>query len=185
VATSVAFEVVSVHRFSVEDVTAMYEAGILDDDVRRELVDGVLIDMSPAGPRHALVVEWLNKHFVIGAQDRFRIRVQDGILTPDGGWRSPDLMVLEPGGRERLPNTALLVAEVASTSRARDLAKGAIYAEAGVSEYWIIDVERDEVLLHREPRGSAYATVERFVAGDRIAPLIDIPPVDVAALLAR
>jgi Uma2 family endonuclease len=163
----------------------MYEAGILDDDVRRELVDGVLIDMNPPGPRHAGVVQWLTKHFVIGAQDRFDVRVQDAVLTPDAGWRSPDLMVIGRGERDRLPDTALLVVEVASTSRARDLWKAAIYAEAGVAEYWIVDIDRDEVFVHRQPSDTAYATVERFAPGQLIVPLIDVPSVDVSALLAR
>ncbi|MGI8731282.1 MAG: Uma2 family endonuclease [Solirubrobacteraceae bacterium] len=184
-ATQVAAQDAAVHRFSVEDVVAMYAAGILDDDIRRELVDGVLIDMNPAGPRHAHVVERLTKHFVIGARDSFRVRVQDAVLTPDAGWRSPDLMVLAQGGRERLPDTALLIIEVASTSRARDAGKAAIYAEAGVAEYWIVDVDHDEVLVHREPAGTTYAAIERFVAGQQVAPLVEVPPVDLAALLAR
>ena len=79
----------------------------------------------------------------------------------------------------------MLVVEVASTSRSRDLGKASVYAAAGVPEYWIVDVDRDEVLVHREPRDAAYASVERFVPGDTITPLIDVPPVDVAALLAR
>jgi Uma2 family endonuclease len=184
VATQVAPQPVSVHRFSVEDVVAMYAAGILDDDTRRELVDGVLIDMNPPSPRHSGVVEWLNRHFVIGVQDGFAVRAQDAVLTPDAGFRSPDLMVIERTGRGRLPDTALLVVEVASTSRARDLGKAAVYAAAEVREYWIVDIDRNEVLVHRRPTGEAYETVERFVAGDVITPLIDVPPVDVAALLA-
>jgi Uma2 family endonuclease len=163
----------------------MSEAGLLDDDLRYELVDGVLIEMSHAGPRHAGVVEWLTRHFVIAAGDRFGVRIQDYLLTADRGFRSPDLIVIELVGRDRLPDTALLVIEVASTSRSRDLGKASVYAAGGVSEYWIVDIDRDEVLVHREPRDATYASVERFVSGDRIAPLVDVPPVDVAALLAR
>jgi Uma2 family endonuclease len=186
VATPVASQVVSVHRFSVEDVMAMVEAGILDDDdVRMELVDGVLVEMSPPGPLHSGVVAWLNKQLVIAAGDRFSVRVQDVFLTGEYGFRSPDLSVIEPIGRDRLPDTAVLVVEVAYSSRARDLGKASDYAAAGVCEYWIVDVDRNEVLVHREPGDMSYASVERFVAGDAISPLVDIPPIDVAALLAR
>jgi hypothetical protein len=38
---------------------------------------------------------------------------------------------------------------------------------------------------YREPRDTAYASVERFAPGDTISPLVDLPPVDVAALLGR
>jgi Uma2 family endonuclease len=185
VATPVASQVVSVHRFSVEDVMAMVEAGILDDDVRMELVDGVLVEMIHPGPRHSGVVAWLNKQLVIAAGDRFSVRVQDVFLTGEYGFRSPDLSVIEPIGRDRLPDTAVLVVEVAYSSRARDLGKASDYAAAGVREYWIVDVDRNEVLVHREPGDMSYASVERFVAGDAISPLVDLPPIDVAALLAR
>lgn len=184
-ATQVAAQDAAVHRFSVEDVVAMYAAGILDDDIRRELVDGVLIDMNPPGPRHAFVVQRLNRHFVVGVEDRYDVRVQDAVLTPDAGWRSPDLMVIARGEHDRLPETALLIVEVASTSRARDAGKAATYAEAGVAEYWIVDIDRDEVLVHREPAGTTYAAIERFAPGQQIAPLIEVPPVDLAALLTR
>ena len=163
----------------------MYAAGILDDDTRRELVDGVLIDMNPPGPRHSGIVAWLTERFVVGARGRFCVRVQDAILTADAGWRSPDLMVLERIGRDRLPETALLIVEIASSSRARDLDKAAVYAEAGIPDYWIVDVDRDDMLVHRDPRNGAYQSVERLVPGDALTPLIDVPPVDVAALLAR
>ena len=163
----------------------MVAAGILDGDTRTELVDGVLIDMNPGGPRHSGIVAWLTRQLVIAAGDRFGVRVQDGLLMPDGGYLSPDLMVTEPLGRDRLPDSALLIIEVASTSRLRDVQKAAAYAAAGVGEYWIVDVDRDEVLVHREPGDAGYAEVKRFTAGDHITPLVDLPPVDVAALLAR
>jgi Uma2 family endonuclease len=185
VATPVVEQLFSVHRLSVEEVLAMSEAGLLSDDLRYELVDGVLIEMSHAGPRHARVVEWLTRHFVVGGAERFGVRIQDYLLTGDGGFRSPDLMVLERIGADRLPDTALIVIEVASTSRSRDVGKASAYAAGRVSEYWIVDVDRDEVLVHREPSATRYASVTRFAPGDTIRPLVDLPPVDVAALLAR
>jgi hypothetical protein len=73
------------------------------------VVDGVLIEMSHAGPRHARVVERLTWHFVVGGAERFGARIQDCLLTTDGGLRSPDLMVLELIGTDRLPEPALIV----------------------------------------------------------------------------
>lgn len=54
-----------------------------------------------------------------------------------------------------------------------------------MAEYWIVDVDRDEVLVHREPRGSVYESVERFAPGDVVSALIEVPPVDVRELLGR
>jgi Uma2 family endonuclease len=163
----------------------MFAAGILDDDHRVELVDGMVVEMSPPGPEHARVVEQLNKLLVTAVGDSLRVRVQDTFLTREGGFVLPDLMVLERDGADRLPETALLVIEVSSTSRARDLEKVATYAAAGVREYWIVDLDQSVVLVHRDPTETTYASIERFVSADRIAPLLaGVPPVDVAGLLA-
>jgi Uma2 family endonuclease len=181
-ATQVATPEFPLYRFSVEDVIAMVEAGILDEHARVELIDGVLVEMSPTSPRHSDVVAWLIAHIAPAARGRFQVRVQDTLLTPSGGYFEPDLFVIEPT-RGRLPDRALLVVEVAYTSRRHDLWKSATYAVAGVPDYWIVDVDRNEVLVHREPGAEGYARVERYVAGDVITPLIDVPPVDVSALL--
>ena len=163
----------------------MVAAGILDEDDRVELIDGMLVEMSPAGPRHSAVVEWLSAHLVKASGDGYRVRAQDTLLTPGGGFFQPDVFVIEPISRDRLPDRALLVVEVAYTSRRHDHWKAGTYAIAGVRDYWIVDVARDEVLVHRKPRGGTYESVERFIPGDTIGLLFDAPPVDVAALLAR
>jgi Uma2 family endonuclease len=183
-ATQVVSQAAPVHRLSVQDVFAMVAAGILDEDDRLELVDGVLVEMSGTGPRHSGVVEWLTEHLVVAARGRIRVRVQDTFLISEYGFVVPDLMVIEPIGRDRLPDRALLIVEVAYTSHRRDAEKAATYARAEVPDYWIVDVVRNELLVHRAPAGDAYADVRRFVAGDVVSPIVDVAPVDVAALLA-
>jgi Uma2 family endonuclease len=183
-ATQVASQAAPVYRLSVQDVLAMVVAGILDEDKRLELVDGVLVEMSWTGPRHAGVVEWLITHIAPALGGALRLRVQDTFLISEHGFVVPDLMVIEPIGRDRLPDRALLIVEVANTSHRRDAEKAATYARAEVPDYWIVDVVRNELLVHRAPAGDAYADVTRFVAGDVVSPLVDVAPVDVAALLA-
>ncbi len=163
----------------------MVEAGILDEHARVELFDGVLVEMSPISPRHEDVLEWLVAHFVTATTGRFRVRVQSMLLIPGASYFLPDLLVIEPGPRGRLPDIASLVVEVAHTSLPRDHWKAAWYAAAGVPDYWIVDVDRDEVLVHRQPHDDVYASVERFAPGAKISPLIDVAAVDVAELLAR
>ncbi|CAN5201868.1 hypothetical protein BH20ACT16_BH20ACT16_07770 [soil metagenome] len=112
------------------------------------------------------------------------MRVQDGIATGPYDYLSPDLVVIEPIPRDKLLDGALLVVEVSNTSRTRDRRKAADYAGIDVPEYWIVDVDRDDLLVHRSPVDGAYTIVERFVAGDLVTPLLDATPVDVTALLA-
>jgi Uma2 family endonuclease len=48
-----------VHALTVTDVYAMVEAGILEENSRVELLDGVLVEMSPQGPPHAYALRAL------------------------------------------------------------------------------------------------------------------------------
>jgi Uma2 family endonuclease len=178
-------QTVPIHRLTVDDVMGMVRAGILDEHARVELVDGVLVEMMAPGPQHGGAVEWLATHFYKALGDGYRVRVQDTLVTPGRNFLLPDLMVIEPLPRDRLPDGALLVVEVAYTSRARDVEKSETYAAMGVPECWIVDVDRDDVLVHRAPRAGAYTSVERSTPGDVIAPLVDAPAVDVSALLGR
>lgn len=172
-----------IRRFSVEDVFRMYDVGVLDERERLELVDGVLVEMTPIGPEHDACVATLTELLVVAVAGRWQARVQSVLLTPDG-YLLPDLMVVEPVPRDRQPRTALLVVEVAQASQARDVEKAAQYAAAGVADYWIVDLAQGTVTVHREPGAEGYARVTVHADGDRVAPLAGppLPTVDVAVV---
>ena len=174
---------VPVHRLTVQDVLRMVEAGVLDEDDRLELVDGVLVEMTPIGAEHDGAVAWLTRHLAPAMQAGFEVRVQSTFLIP-GGYLLPDVLVVEAMPRSVQPETALLVVEVAQTSQARDAEKAADFARAGVPDLWLVDLPGREVRVHREPAGDRYARVERLTDGDvLVAELAAVPPVDVSALL--
>ncbi len=74
----------------------------------------------------------------------------------------PDLAVVPGGiqawrGREDNPTTALLVVEVSDTTLEYDRhRKASIYARANVPDYWIINLARGEVEVHRDPRAGVH-----------------------------
>jgi Uma2 family endonuclease len=137
-----------VHRLSVDDVYRMVEAGVLDEDDRLELVEGVLVEMVPIGAEHDGALAWLNRHFSRIATEAWEVRVQSVLLTA-GGYLLPDLTLVTPMSRTAQPSTAHLVVEVAQTSQTRDLVKAGDYAAADVSEYWIVDLPGRSVTVHR------------------------------------
>jgi len=171
-----------IHRLTVEDVLRMVETEILDPDQRVELVDGILLDVSPAGEPHSVVVARLTRHFARADTERWEVRVQDTLYVPRG-FRSPDLMLVTTDpARERL-SSALLVVEVSRTSRARDEEKAVDYAQAGVPEYWRIDLDAREVVVRRDPDGDAYRDVRVARPEETLAPLADAPALVLATLL--
>jgi Uma2 family endonuclease len=169
------------HRLSVEDVYRMVEAGVLREEDRVELIDGVLIDVSPPGAEHSGAVAWLNRHFV-GAVGEREVRIQD-LLLIEGGFVIPDLMVIDPLPRDRHPSTAALVVEIAVTTHLHDAWKAGRYARAGVGEYWIVDLPGRALSVHRKPTADGYEQTARHGDGDRIETPVGAPPVEVSELL--
>jgi hypothetical protein len=81
----------------------------------------------------------------------------------------PDLAITPVAGRDVHPSAALLVIEVARSSRRLDLGRKAeIYAEGGVPEYWVLDGERRELVIHRNPADGAYASVHTLGPDDTV-----------------
>jgi Uma2 family endonuclease len=153
------------HRLTVADYHRLGEAGILGADERVELLEGQLVDMSPIGPRHALAVDALNELLVLAVAGRAHVRVQNPISLDGGSEPQPDLAVVRRpwSGYPRAhpgPADILLLIEVADSSLELDLgAKRAIYARAGIAEFWIVDLTTDTVLVHRDPDGDGYRSV--------------------------
>lgn len=161
---------------TVDDYHRMADAGLLTEDDRVELIDGEIVTKMTIGPRHNACVDRLTKAFVIGAGDDAIVRVQGSIGLSFLTEPEPDVVLLRSQAdfyAKALPTPAdvLLIVEVADASLAFDRdRKGPLYAEAGVREFWLVDLTTDAVFVHRDPRGRVYRSVQRHVAGDTIAP---------------
>lgn len=173
------------HRLTIEDVYAMVGAGIIEENERVELVEGVLVDLNPTGAEHRGIVKRLTKHFVLGAGDRYDVAIQDMLLTSDAGYRLPDVVVTVPLADDVLPDTALLVIEVAQSSHARDREKRVDYAAIGVREYWIVDALADAIAVHTDPVDGVYTSVVEHREGTVTSLLEGVPPIALDHLFGR
>ena len=175
-----------VHALTVADVDAMLEAGILEENSRIELLDGVLVEMSPQGPPHAYALRHL---MMLGAPVAAAAGLELSIQGPlDVGspicQPEPDFAIVPKTPIDRHPSGAVLVAEMGNTSLRMDLGpKARIYATAGVPEYWVLDVKRREIVVHREPSGSRYEYVERVGVGETLTAIAVALTVPVADLV--
>ncbi len=166
----------------------MIEAGVLGPADRVELLGGMIVAMSPAGPAHNHVVMRLNRLFS-PCWDRAEIAVQGTLLIGDNDVFDPDLMLLRPrpeGYREALPRPAdvLLLVEVADASLRKDRQiKLPIYAAAGIAEYWIADIEHESIEIHRAPAGERYEQLSTVRDSERATPQaiagLSVTPVEV------
>ena len=162
-------------NFSRRDYENMIRAGILGEDDHVELIGGRIVDMSPEGPVHAgaidLCAEVLRRVF----GNEHTVRVQHPLAVDFEDEPEPDVAVVRGGPREYLaehPHTAVLVVEVAESSLAHDRGdKAALYARAGLADYWIVNLVDRRLEVHRDPTPGGYRSVRVLAAGDEIAPL--------------
>jgi Uma2 family endonuclease len=153
------------HRLTRRDYYRLAEAGILGEHDRVELLEGQLVDMSPIGPRHALVIDVLNRLLLTAVGEQAWLRVQNPIVLDDASEPRPDFALVRlpwsgyPDAHPRPPDILLLV-EVADSSLDFDRgAKLELYARAGIREFWVVDLTTNNVLVQRSPNGGEYGSI--------------------------
>jgi Uma2 family endonuclease len=179
-----------VRRISVEEYFRMGEVGILDPDEKTELLDGVIFTVTKKGSPHALLVERLNVLLVHALTPGYRIRPQLPLPVSEFSSPQPDQAVVRRGQSRpgHHPEHAELIVEVSDSSLSKDRGlKRRIYAQAGVPEYWVVNVPARciEVSRDPDPATGTYRGSETFAAGAQLKPAgLPGPTVDLTALFA-
>ncbi len=178
-------------RLRSHEYHRMVEAGVFDEDENVELLEGVIVRMSPQNADHALVVERLNDPLFVRLPPDAVIRCQLPLGLSDSDEPEPDIAVIArttPRSRKVQPATARLVFEVAGESLRKDReVKGPLYARAGIPEYVVVNLTDENLEVHRDPDPAAdrYRTVLTLDKGAHFqsssVPGLGFP---VAALLA-
>lgn len=159
------------HRFTVEEYHKMGEAGIFGEDDRVELIDGEVVKMTPIGWRHAWCVNTLNMLLARLVQGRYVVSVQNPLIISKHGEPQPDLVLLRnlPPGRLPAPEDVLLVVEVSDATLTYEKnVKLPRYAEAGIAEAWLADLNSETIEVHSGPGPGGYRRTTRFGRGDRV-----------------
>jgi Uma2 family endonuclease len=151
-------------KLDVAEYHRMGEAGILHEDDRVELIEGELVALAPIGSPHASTVNTLTELLVAAVGQRGIVAVQNPVRLDRHTEPQPDFAVLRrhdhryramnPG-----PEDVLLLVEVADSSLRYDRkVKLPLYAEHGVPEVWIVDLEQREIEVWRDPADGRYGT---------------------------
>ncbi len=156
------------------------ELGAFGDE-RVELLYGMVVAMSPKGPRHESALQRLTRIFVRQFDGRATVRIQAPFAASDGSEPEPDLALVPLGEYDDAhPTLAHLLVEVAQSSLEIDrTTKAQLYAECGVPEYWIVNLVDGLVEVHTEAARGAYARVTPFRRGESVT-LREFPDVGIA-----
>lgn len=163
-------------QFDADDYMAMVEAGVFEPRGRVELIGGYVVDMSPANSEHNYVIMRLNELFV-PLMPQFKVWIQSTLRIDQRNVFDPDLALLrlrEQSYKAALPTPAdiALLVEVAGSSLRTDAGvKLPIYAKHGIQDYWIADLDREVLIVHRQPDGKNYADKQELASNARVAPL--------------
>jgi Uma2 family endonuclease len=152
----------------------MAEVGILDASKRYELLYGVVYEAHPVGPGHANRVEELRRSLETCVKFEGAVVTQYPLQIDDTNEPQPDIIVLKPPlgqYRERhpKPQDVLLIIEVSNTTLHTDRnSKLKLYAQAGIPEYWILNLPKKqlEIYTHPDPEEGRYLEVHTLSEGE-------------------
>lgn len=150
----------SLVKWTTFDYHEMIKSGILSDR-HCELIDGDVVEMSPELPQHYNTVKrsvsYLEKILNGKADIRF-----NGPITLSNSEPEPDIAIVklpESNYDQHHPyaDDIFWLIEVANTSLTKDLSiKKKIYAKAEIAEYWILNLQNQELIVFREPEKGDY-----------------------------
>ncbi len=163
-------------RFTPEQFHKLGELGFFDDDQKYELLEGDIYPMPPEEPEHAGISSDIAYQFIRRGATVWHARIEKPLRLGDSE-PIPDIAIVPGRTRNYLaqhPTTALLIIESAHTSLPRDRTrKLAIYAQAGIPEYWIVNQQDRRLEVYREPAGSEYKAIRYYTLDETVSPLFE------------
>jgi Uma2 family endonuclease len=161
-------------KFTVKEYNQMIEAGILTKNERVELLRGEIVEMAAIGRRHAACVNRLNALFNQHLGQEVIVAVQNPVELENNSEPQPDLALLRRRddfyeARHPQAEDVLLLVEVADTTIEFDReVKIPLYAESGISEVWVVDINEQCLEVYRKPSPQGYQIIQKYYRGQSL-----------------
>jgi Uma2 family endonuclease len=155
----------------------MAEAGIFGGDERVELLAGKIIWMSAKGTAHRSAVARTDRLLQNSLRNLALICVQDPVKLNERSEPEPDIAVvkvdpLDYADHHPTPGEIYLIIEVADSSLKVDCeTKAQAYSQAGIRDYWVLDVVNRQLHIFREPTEDGYQNEMILGENGTISPL--------------
>ncbi|MGD9561785.1 MAG: Uma2 family endonuclease [Pyrinomonadaceae bacterium] len=159
-------------RRPVAEYYRMYELGLIDVETfeRSEIIDGELVRKMSIGDRHAWIVTFLTRFFILNLPESIQVHGQNPLRLGDYDEPEPDIVLSDltkyDGKRHPTPAETILVIEVAESSLRTDrTTKLSLYATNEISESWIVNIPNRIVEVYTKPELGVYGSTEIFEPG--------------------
>ncbi len=165
------------YRWVPEQYDRLIEAGFFEDG-RVELLGGLIWDMASQLTLHTTGVRLTQIALEEAFQGQFEVRVQMSIALPNGMKPEPDIAVavgtpLDYLKHHPAPEELLLTVEVSDSSLTKDRGlKLVSYAQAWITEYWIVNLVSRQLEVYRNPIPSGtYTDFHIYLPGEIVIPI--------------
>lgn len=150
--------------WTVPEYHRLSELGFLGSHDRTELCAGQIMLKASKSPLHVTVLQLLAQTLREFLQTQpVLILTQDPIQLDDRSEPEPDLVVargtaLDYRSQHPQPADLHLVVEVADSTLTYDCGpKARLYAQAGIADYWVVDVQNQQLHIFRDPTPAGYS----------------------------
>ncbi|MFN7503897.1 MAG: Uma2 family endonuclease [Dolichospermum sp.] len=149
--------VVTAKRFTVAEYHRLGEIGFFREDERVELIKGEIIHKAAKSTLNCVCETLLFRELVKLLLDCAMVRGQQPIIIPDHSEPEPDLAIVYNVNDNYLsshpkPSDILLLIEISNSTLKYDREiKLPLYAEAGISDYWIFNLIKYCLECYSEP----------------------------------
>ncbi len=156
-------------KWTVEDYHQLINQGVLAQK-KVELLDGDIVTMPPESPLHSYANQSGANYLREKLKGLALVR-ESHPVTLSTSEPEPDIAIVKPLGsayktRHPEPKDIFLIIEISNTTLAYDLNdKKRVYAQAGIPEYWVVDLNARQVFIFRNPNQSDYQNQETISFG--------------------
>lgn len=161
-------------KWTKEQYYKLAELGFFEGK-RTELIEGEIIEMPTMNTPHATAVRKVNRLMNQLFSANHIVDVQMPLNIGENSEAVPDVAVLEgqiDDFREEHPKNAVLIVEVADTTLRQDRTKKVrLYAQCGITEYWVVNIPERCVEVFRNPSGKKYTEIFIFDETAFVSPL--------------
>ena len=167
----------NLYRFTVEGIQTALKADVFDHPERIELVQGIVMEKSKPTEGHDYLVNHLSRRLRKDLKKSFLVYGRRPLAIDIHNQPTADLLIVMGAKdsywqRYPLPVETALVIEIADLPAVYDLGgKANLYANAGITDYWVVLVSENAVVVHRDPTPNGYSMVTRLAGEDTLSPL--------------